>query len=51
MVFTVVERENMINFILQIYTRHFTREYLLGLTDDNLDKLYNEAYNYSDWGL
>lgn len=48
--FTADERDNMQNFIKKVFQDEVTEAELNG-TDEQLKKLYDEAYSCSDWGL
>ena len=41
----------MIDFICREYGSTVKRQELEKLSCDQLDKLYNEAYRHSEWGL
>lgn len=47
--FTTEERSNMKEFIKRTFKDNVKDSEME--TDDQIEKLYNEAHNYSDWGL
>jgi hypothetical protein len=47
--FTHEERENMVNFIKRTFADNVKDSELQ--TDEQIEKLYKEAYSYSEWGL
>ena len=49
MKYTPEERKNMIDFIKRTFKENVKDSEMQ--TDEQIEKLYNEAHNYSDWGL
>ncbi|MGV2359830.1 MAG UNVERIFIED_CONTAM: hypothetical protein MIN83_00250 [Paenibacillus polymyxa] len=48
-VLTEEQRHNMVNFIKRTFGESVNDDELT--SDDQIKKIYNEAVNYSDWGL